>query len=89
MSGGEFDYIQYTIDGTADKLESIILVNDEYSSATIDQFRIGLHHLRLAAIYLHRIDYLVSCDDSEDSFHSRLQEELNAYNARYNQAGAG
>lgn len=36
----------------------------------------GLFNLKLANIYLHRIDWLLSGDDGEDSFHSRLKEEL-------------
>lgn len=87
MSGGHFDYVQYTIDQVADNLEQIINNSQEYypySSATIAEFRTGLLLLRQAAIYLHRIDYLISCDDCESSFHSRLQEDLNAYNARHN-----
>ena len=92
MSGGHFDYVQYTIDQVADNLEQIInnpQEYDQYSSATIAEFRTGLLLLRQAAIYLHRIDYLISCDDDESAFHSRLQEDLNAIHARSNQSGTG
>lgn len=41
------------------------------------EFQTGLHYLKLAYIYAQRIDWLLSCDDSEDTFHSRLKEELN------------
>lgn len=32
--------------------------------------------LRLAAVYAHRVDYLLENDDSEKSFHERLNTEL-------------
>ncbi len=92
MSGGHFDYAQYNIDQAADNLEQVINHPEEYgsySSTTLTEFRRGLSLLRLAAIYLHRIDYLISCDDNESSFHSRLQENLNAFHARLNQSGTG
>ena len=89
MSGGEFDYEQYRINNAASRLEEIIAqqnnahlnINEEwcipkYSSKTIDQFKIALGLLRKSAIYLHRIDWLVSADDGEDTFHQRLIEDL-------------
>lgn len=89
MSGGHFDYSQYAIDRIADEVEQLILLNDSeevdqwgwrkgrgYSAETIDQFKAGLRVLRRAAIYAQRIDWLVSNDDSEDSFHQRLNTEL-------------
>jgi hypothetical protein len=36
----------------------------------------GLLALRKASIYAHRIDWLLSGDDSEDTFLKRLKEEL-------------
>lgn len=44
--------------------------------STFAEFKKGLHYLKLARVYLHRIDYLVSDDDGEDSFHKRLLEDL-------------
>ena len=32
--------------------------------------------LKIAQVYVQRIDWLVSDDDGEDSFHSRLNKEL-------------
>lgn len=90
MSGGHFDYIQYQMNQTADDLNELITTTQEsYSPATIAEFVTGLHYLQLAAIYIHRIDYLVSCDDSEDSFHSHLMEQLNEYYARLDQSRTG
>ena len=47
-----------------------------YSDETIAEFKKGIKILRKAYIYAQRMDLLLSCDDGEDSFHSRLKEEL-------------
>lgn len=48
----------------------------EFSDATIAEFRKGLEYLRKAYVYAQRIDWLLSFDDGEESFHERLKEEL-------------
>lgn len=48
----------------------------EFSKKTIKEFKKGLSILRKAYVYAQRIDWLLSADDGEDSFHSRLKEEL-------------
>ena len=47
-----------------------------YSKETIEEFKKGLSLLRKAYIYAQRIDWLLSGDDGEESFHERLKEEL-------------
>ena len=89
MSGGHFDYNQYKIDQIACDIEQMIIDNDStelnefgytkgynFSPETIEKFKEGLDILKLAYVYAQRIDWLVSGDDNEDSFHSRLNEEL-------------
>ena len=89
MSGGHFDYEQYRIQRIADSIEELILSNNSdklneygypigchYSKETIKEFEIGLDHLKKAIIYAHRIDWLVSGDDGEESFHTRLKNDL-------------
>lgn len=46
------------------------------SEETYREMRNGLAILRAAAIYAHRIDYLLSGDDGEETFLKRLKEEL-------------
>ena len=48
----------------------------EYSKETIKEFEKAVKILKKAEIYTQRIDYLIAGDDSEESFHERLQEEL-------------
>lgn len=89
MSGGHFDYNQYKIGYIADEVEQLILTNTSkelsdwgdckgrhYSPETIAEFNRALHILKIAQVYAQRIDWLVSGDDSEDSFHTRLAVDL-------------
>jgi len=81
MSGGKFEYKQYAIDYIFDQVEQIVRKNKEiewynYSDETIEEFKKCLSILKTAATYAQRIDWLVSGDDSEESFHQRLKEEL-------------
>ena len=39
--------------------------------------------LRIAAVYAQRVDYYLAEDDSEDSFISRLQDELEIINSQF------
>ena len=86
MSGGHFEYKQYDIDYIVDEIEDLIETNDEsdgwgykrgYSEETLAKFKEALTTLRRAAIMAQRIDWLVSGDDGEESFHKRWKEELN------------
>jgi hypothetical protein len=89
MSGGHFDYNQCHIEDIAEKIEHLIASNNDddidyygdkkgrfYSEETIEEFKQGLQALRIAYVYAQRIDWLVSGDDGEDSFHKRLRDEL-------------
>lgn len=84
MSGGHFNYDQYKIGYIADSIEQLIYDNNKededgrYTEATIDKFCTALRILRRAEIYAQRIDWLVSCDDREDTFHKRLALDLAA-----------
>lgn len=86
MSGGHFNYDQYKIDYIAEGIEDLIFNNgsdekDEYgynlhsnySPETIEEFKRAVYYLKMAKLYAHRIDWLVSGDDGEDDFHIRLK----------------
>ena len=47
-----------------------------FTPETIEKFKEGYRKLREAYIYAQRIDWLLSGDDGEDSFHKRLNEDL-------------
>lgn len=89
MSGGHFDYKQYDIAVIYESIKQLIPDNDltevnewgdskgrAYTAETIIEFKRALEALRLAQIYTQRIDWLVSGDDGEDSFHRRLKSAL-------------
>lgn len=91
MSGGHFDYAQYKIGQIVHQVEQLIRSNSDesknewgetvgrfYSEETIEEFKTGLNYLKMAQIYAQRIDWLVSGDDSERSFHARLQEDFSS-----------
>lgn len=80
MSGGHFGYQQFNIQNIADDVEQLIESNDgNYSEETIVEFKRGLELLRKAQVYVQRIDWLVSGDDGEETFHKRLKDEIETY----------
>jgi hypothetical protein len=89
MSGGHFQYNQYNLQMIAEKIEELIEKNNcndknqwgdvigrHYSRETMREFDKAVSLLKQACVYTQRIDWLVSGDDSEDSFHTRLAREL-------------
>jgi len=80
MSGGHFDYDQNRISNIVSSIEELIEANDTaeypFTSQTIEKFREAVHLLKIAYTYAQRIDWLVSADDDEESFHVRLEKEL-------------
>lgn len=52
------------------------LFHYKYPDEVIEEFKKGVELLRKAQIYAHRIDWLVSGDEGEESFLRRLKEDL-------------
>lgn len=64
---------------TAEKLEQIVNdaeTNREYPKDIIVRLKDGLDIVKAAGIFIRRIDYLISGDDSEEEFKKRLSEEI-------------
>jgi len=89
MSGGHFDFDQYRIGRIAAKIEILIDNNDStektdigyrvgrgFRPGTIEKFKEAVRALHKAEILTQRIDWLVSGDDTEISFHDRLEEDM-------------
>ena len=85
MSGGHFDYVQFRFTDVIEAIEKMVKTNcekDEYgdsqnfSRGTLTELINGIEAIRKAQIYVQRIDWLCSGDDSETTFHERLQEDL-------------
>jgi len=89
MSGGHFDYAQYRLNDIASSIDELIASNDDtslneygdtrgagYSNETIEKFKEASETLRRAEAMAQRVDWLVSGDDGEESFHSRWAKEV-------------
>lgn len=89
MSGGHFDYDQYKLGDISDSIKDVIFYNNDeslnewgdkkgrgYSEETIQRFKDAVFYLELAQIYAQRIDWLLSGDDGEETFHKRLDDEI-------------
>ena len=48
----------------------------DYTEETIKEFRKGVDVLKKAQVYAKRIDWLISGDDGEESFHKGLKKKL-------------
>ena len=58
----------------------------DYNKETIKELKKGLAILRKAYIYAQRIDWLLSGDDGEESFHKRLKKELDNLKNKKNES---
>ena len=89
MSGGHFNYKQHHLLEITEDIDSAIFNNNSeeknewgdnignrYNAETIAEFEKAVKALKLAYVYAQRIDWLLSGDDGEDSFHIRLQAQL-------------
>jgi hypothetical protein len=91
LSGGHFEYQQHIIQDIADTLEEDLAnkrkyneewdyIQNDYTDETFAEFELGLKFLKLAQLYTQRIDWLISGDDGEETFHKRLEEDLERLN---------
>lgn len=83
MSGGHFEYSNYTLDRIADDIEVAIENNDkpdewgythDYPLEIIEIFRLATMDLRRLSKIVHHIDYLLSGDYGEDTFLRKIKE---------------
>jgi hypothetical protein len=88
MSGGYFEHKDFILREFADEIKRVVSNNGKkieedgldistsFSKETIEEFKNAIYYLKMAEQYVHRIDWLLSGDDGEESFHNRLQPEL-------------
>ena len=95
MSGGHFDYKQHHIADIINDIEQVIRNETSpdyagykggYSEGTINVFRNAMAYLQIAQVLTHRIDWLLSGDDGEETFHKRLTNDLRALKDLYKRA---
>jgi hypothetical protein len=85
MSGGAFDYVQFRLLEIEEGIKSEIEKNDipnewgeanNFSKETLKKFQETIETVRKARLMSTRVDWLLSGDDGEDSFHKRWDEDL-------------
>ena len=55
----------------------------ELSNETIDAMKEAYRQIRIAEIYATRVDWMMSGDDSEESFRERIKEDLEEFEKEY------
>lgn len=79
MSGGCWNYVQYQVQEVIDDLEHTLEVNEEcFLEDVLAELEVAIKHIRVAKVYIQRVDWLLAGDDSEETFMERLSEELKA-----------
>lgn len=80
MSGGYWDYFQYRVSSALEEIELDETPDEycDYENLKRD-ILIMKHHLEMSKIYMHRLDWLLSGDDGNESYSSRLKEDLELY----------
>ena len=79
MSGGYFDYNQYRLIDIINKLderENSIEPDEKFDEVTEDLIQDAKVIALLAQIFLQRVDWLLSGDDSSGTFKERIKEDL-------------
>ena len=69
---GNFDYIQNEFDQLIGELQD--LTESHYSEVTIHEFEKALELTIILKSLVDRIDYLVSGEETEESFHQELDD---------------
>ena len=89
MSRGHFDYEEYKLLVIIDELQWLIDTNNStevdaygyeigrnYGQDTLEHFSAAIDVLKLAYVLTKQIDYLVSGEDKEETFHERVSKEI-------------
>jgi hypothetical protein len=79
MSGGHFDHNQCHIHTIAESIQSYLDGGNEYGYCpeVLEKMEHAVKVLNEAFVYAHRIDWLLSDDDGEQTFLKLLEEDLN------------
>ena len=83
MSGGYFDYKQYAMIEIAETIRSNIAYGTVFGDKTVEIMKEAYRQIRIAHIYAHRMDWMMSGDDSEESMQQRLDEDLSAFEEEF------
>lgn len=81
MSGGHFEYNQYRLNDLASEIQRIVETHQNrdwwnFTPETIQKFQEAIVTLRKAEAMVQHIDWLVSGDNGEDTFHKKWAEDF-------------
>lgn len=96
MSGGMFEYKQYHINDIIDSIENEMEDEQFHDALTmefnddeimkqkiVEEFNKGLFYLKMAKLYAHRIDWVLSGDDGFKTFLNRINENIKEFNENH------
>ena len=77
MSGGSLDYFYFRFDEPLEKIsKEIKWGKNKWSPEVLSEFRNAIKYLKIAKVYSHSVEWLLSGDYGDDSFIEALKEEL-------------
>ena len=77
MSGGNLDYFYSRFDEPLEKIsKEIKWGKNKWSSEVLSEFQNALKYLKIAQVYSHDVEWLLSGDYGDDSFIEALKEKL-------------
>ena len=82
MSGGAFDYQDYRLDAIATELRIAIAKtrkkaeSSDYSTLFLNEMIRAYNQVRELSVLLHRIDWVLSGDDGEETYWEQLAEDM-------------
>ena len=77
MSGGRFNYEQDGIQVAIEELEQLPLDElEELDAITQSNYFALIAELKKCYIHIQRLDWLLSGDDGQETYHKRLAEDL-------------
>ena len=77
MSGGNLDYFYSRFDEPLEKIsKEIKWGKNKWSSEVLSEFQNALKYLKIAQLYSHDVEWLLSGDYSDDSFLESIKEDL-------------
>lgn len=88
MKGGHFDYKEFVLTDIAEQIADLVINNNtpdewgytnDFSDKTIQRFRETVDVLLKAVSMVRRIDYLVSRDEKEETFHEKWDSEFTTH----------
>ena len=77
MSGGSLDYFYYRFEEPIEKIEKEIKWGkNKWSSEVLSEFQNAIKYLKIAQIYSHNVEWLLSGDYGDNSFLETVKEDF-------------